>query len=252
MFQTMSRICIQVVFFMATILVPALSMGAEPTPFRAVYNASYKGFPIGATGIRELKKTADGQYLLTARAHNFLGAIDQQTTFTLDKNDRIVPVEYQYHRTGIGPNRTTVLKFDWHNKRVTDGDTAKPWDLLLNPGTQDDLSYQLMLRNDLTRAWRQGEDSPKLTYDIADDGQLKEYSFAVEGKAIVKTPIGEFKTVKATRTDGNPNRVTNFWLAPAYNFMLIKFEQTEPDGSGFELLLRQAEFGGKKVSANEN
>ena len=245
----MSRICFAIVGFVAIGILPALSAAAEPVPFKAVYKARYLGFPIGATGVRELRKMDDGSWLLTSRAHNFLGTIAEQTTFKLDKQNRVVPEEYQYHRTGIGRNRSTVLKFNWQKLQVTEGDDGKPWKLALKPGTQDNLSYQFSLRSDLTDAWHEGKQWPLLSYQIADDGQLKEYSFKVIGKETVKTPIGKFETIKATRTDGNPERHTNFWLAPAYNFLLIKFEQIEPNGHGFQLLLRQAEFDGKKIKA---
>ena len=247
----MSRICILAGILLAAVAMPAIAAANEPVPFRAVYKARYYGFPIGATGIRELKKEADGRYLLTSRAHNFLGTIDERTTFTLDGNNRVVPEQYQYRRTGIGRNRTTLLKFDWSNRQITEGDDATPWKIALKPGTQDNLSYQFMLRSDLTDAWRRGEEWPTLKYTIADDGQLKEYSFRVVGEETVKTAIGEFKTVKATRTGGNPKRITNFWLAPAYNFLLIRFEQIEPNGGGFELMLRRAKFDGKDIKGGK-
>lgn len=223
-----------------------------PVPFKAVYKARYIGFPIGATGVRELKKLDNGSWLLTSKAHNFLGTIDERTTFKLGKHNRIVPEEYQYHRTGIGPNRSTILKFDWHKMRVLEDGKHKPWRMALRPGTQDNLSYQFSLRSDLTDAWRRGQQWPTLSYHIADDRQLKDYSFRVVGEETVKTPIGNFKTIKATRIHGNPKRVTDFWLAPAYNFLLIKFRQTEPNGHGFELLLRKAEFDGKSIGAAGN
>ncbi|HKI73838.1 MAG TPA: DUF3108 domain-containing protein [Pseudomonadales bacterium] len=247
MFQTTSRIRALIVFLAIMPFVCASAEADPPTPFRAIYKARFKGFPIGATGVRELQKQDDGHYVLTSKAYNFLGKIVEQTAFTMD-GDAVLPNEYQYHRTGIGKNRSTVMKFDWKEMLATNELENRTTKLVIPTGTQDKLSYQFKLRHDLTRAYEADEDWPALSYKIDDDGELKEYAFKVVGKEVIDTPIGKFETVKATRSDGNPNRTTNFWLAPAYEFMLVRFEQTEPDGHGFELLLRQAEFDGKKIS----
>ena len=122
--------------------------------------------------------------------------------------------------------------------------------MAIEQGVQDKLSYQFELRNQLVEAREKGEDYPELSYKIADGGHLKVYSFKIVGEERVRTPLGVFNTVKATRTDGNPDRVTDFWLAPQYDYLLVKFEQTEPDGDGFELVLRKAQFDGKEVKAD--
>lgn len=248
MFQIISRISILTVTLLATSVLAATPATAEPVPFKAVYTVRFLGTIFGARGERELKKLDDGTWLLTSRAHNFLGTITEQSSFVMGKNNQIIPREYQYHRTGIGPNRSTVLRFDWDKMQITTENQGKTWDSPLEPGTQDKLSYQYMLRHDLVLAGLKNGATPIFTYRIADDDGVKEYSFKVVGAGRVKTPIGTFKTVQATRTDGNPKRKTNFWLAPAYNYLLIRFEQTEPNGRGFELQLRQAEFNGKRVS----
>ena len=91
---------------------------AEPVPFRATYKADYKGLPVSATGIRELTKLSDNRFLLSSTAESFFASIVEQSVFQLDENDNAMPLEYQYHRTGIGKNRHDVLAFDWANMKV--------------------------------------------------------------------------------------------------------------------------------------
>lgn len=251
MFQIISRISILAVTLLATTALAEPVATDQPVPFKATYYAKFKGFFIGATGVRELKKQPDGTWLLTSLAYNFLGKIREQSTFEIGKDNRIIPREYLYHRTGVGPNRNTVLEFNWAKKELNAENQGKTWNAPLKPGTQDKLSYQYMLRHDLMLAGAKDGESPTFSYRIADDDGFKEYSFKVVGKERVKTRIGTFDTVKATRTDGNPKRKTNFWLAPAYNYLLIRFEQTEPNGGGFELQLRKAEFDGKQIRAGD-
>lgn len=220
----------------------------EPTPFRAEYQAKYKGFPISATGIRELTRTEDGRYLMTSSAKSFLASIHEQTLFTLGDKDEIVPVEYQYHRTGIGRNRSAVLTFDWDSMEVLNNVQSKPWHMAITDGTQDKLSYQQRMRAELASAWQTESPWPELHYQVADGGHLKEYSFQILGEEMIETPIGRVRTIKASRVRNDDDRSTIFWLAPEYDFLLVRFEQTEKDGDGFKLMLKEAEFDGEPVA----
>ncbi|MFT5927761.1 MAG: hypothetical protein ACI805_000877, partial [Candidatus Azotimanducaceae bacterium] len=86
-----------------------------------------------------------------------------------------------------------------------------------------------------------------LDYVIADGGKLKNYSFKVIGEEEIDTPLGKMKTIKVSRVKDTRNRESTFWLAPEYDFLLVRFQQLEADGDGFELLLREAEFEGRKL-----
>ncbi|XOV89553.1 MAG: DUF3108 domain-containing protein [Pseudomonadota bacterium] len=218
--------------------------GAEPTPYRAVYKANYKGVPISATGIRELRRIDEDEYLLTSSAKSFIASIDEQTRIRFDSTKAVIPIEYQYHRTGLGKNRSDVLTFDWDAARARQGDQ---WSLDLVAGVQDKLSYQLEMRDDLVQARDLGAEWPEMHYQVAENGALREYVFRVVGEESVDTPAGVFSTIKATRVRENSSRVTNFWLAPDYDFMLVRFEQIEDNGRGFTLLLKEAEFNGEPL-----
>ena len=62
--------------------------------------------------------------------------------------------------------------------------------------------------------------------------------------------MGNIPTLKITRVGEEHGRSTIFWLALDYDFMLVKFQQLKKDGSGFELLLDDAEFNGEKIQAD--
>ena len=82
-----------------------------------------------------------------------------------------------------------------------------------------------------------------LSYDIADDGKLKHYEFQVIGEEALETPIGTINTIKTTRINDKHDRKTIFWLAPEFEFLLVKFRQQDAEGRGFELRLQEATFG---------
>jgi hypothetical protein len=210
--------------------------------FRAVYKADYKGLPIRATGIRELSRTADNDYLLSSSANSFVASITEQSRFSLGDDNQIIPNEYQYHRKGIGKNRDATLRFDWAALQVENDVQARPWKMSIPLGALDKLSYQLQMRHDLAAAHHHDLPWPDLTYQVADGGKLKTYQFSVVGLELVTTPVGKFNALRVTRVRKDSDRITDFWLAPEYDFMLVRFIQKEEDRGGFELMLKEATF----------
>ncbi len=236
-----------------SLVLAASHAGAEPTPYRAVYKASYNGVPISATGIRELRRTVDGQFVLSSIAKSILASVTETTTFDLGGSETIRPLQYEYERTGIGRNRADILRFDWEAQKVVRIADQDGWERDLEPGMHDRLSYQQEMREDLLAAQRSGSDWPEMVYTVAeDDGRIREYRFRVVSEESIEVPAGQFNTIKAERVREHAERITHFWLAPEYDFLLVRFEQTEQDGGGFKLLLRSADFGGEPLGYVKN
>lgn len=220
---------------------------AEPTPFRAVYKAKYKGVPVVAEGIRELKKLHDNHYLLTASVKSWFISITEQSAFTWEPGHRLLPEEYQYHRRGIGRDRDAVLKFDWSIHQVLNDVQSKPWKMTIPDGTMDKLGYQIKMRADLQRYFSQTTQKPKLSYLIADGGRVKTYNFKILGDEYIDTPVGRLNTVKLARFRKNDKRSTIFWLAKDWQFLLVRLEQVESGKASFNLFLKQATVNGIAV-----
>ncbi len=219
---------------------------AEPSLYRVVYKADYKGLPVSAKGVRELSKAEDGTYLLSSVATALFASITETSKFSFD-GTQLQPIEYQYRRAGIGKKREAILSFDWDSNTVLNNVQNKPWTMDVPLGAMDKLLYQFKLREDLLSAHRSGEVWPELSYTIADGGKLKTYEFEVIGEEVIDTPIGPLKTIKAARVRDSRNRQSTFWLALDYELLLVRFQQIEADGDGFELFLREAEFNGQKL-----
>ncbi len=217
---------------------------ADPAPFRAVYRADYRGLPVSAVGIRELRQLDENRYVLSSSARTFFASVIEQSVFTLDETQPI-PIEYTYKRQGIGKNRTVILDFDREAGKVSD--RRKDWELKTTQLTLDKLLYQLKMRFDLLLAHKTHQPWPEMTYHIADNGRMKTYRFRVTGEEDIETPIGRLRTIKAIRLRESSERTTAFWLAPDYEFLLVRLLQTEGNGKGFELLLKEAEFDGQPV-----
>ncbi|MFT4798732.1 MAG: hypothetical protein ACJAYE_001962 [Candidatus Azotimanducaceae bacterium] len=223
-----------------------VNSGINPSLFRAVYKADYKGLPISAKGVRELTQDETGRYRLSSKATSIFASITETTEFTIEGSE-VIPYEYQYHRSGIGKKRDAILSFDWDSGTVLNDVQDKPWRMDVPTGALDKLLYQFKLREDLKAAYASGQPWPDLEYVIADGGKLKNYAFKVVGEEVIDTPLGKMNTIKAARVKDSRNRESMFWLSLDYDFLLVRFQQLKADGSGFELHLREAEFAGKKL-----
>lgn len=220
---------------------------AEPTPFRAVYKAKYKGIPVVAEGIRELTKLDDNHYLLTASVKSWLISITEQSAFTWQPGKGPVPEEYQYHRRGIGRDRDAILKFDWSTHQVLNDVQSKPWKMTIPDGAMDKLGYQVKMRADLQHYYSQAIQKPKLSYVIADGGRLKTYNFKILGDEYIDTPVGKLDTIKLARFRDNDKRSTIFWLAKDWQFLLVRLEQVASGKGTFNLFLTKATVNGVDV-----
>ena len=211
---------------------------AKPIPFRALYQANYKGLPINAVGVRELRETGSNKFLFSSSASTFFSSINEESLFSWD--ERIIPIEYRYIRQGLGKDKNDLITFDWETSTANYSSENH----IITHGVIDKLAYQLQLRQDLinvnTPPW------PKMSYSVMEGNHLKRYEFMIRGKQDTETLIGKFKTVKLDRIRDNTDRKTTFWLALEYDFLLIKFKQSEP-GDTFELLLKQAEINGRQI-----
>lgn len=242
------RLLVQLLLFGLALsqFAPQISQ-AEPTPFRAIYKAAYKGVPIVAEGIRELTKVSGNNYLLTNSVTSWLGSITEQSVFTWYPGDLILSEEYQYHRGGIGTNRDAILKFDWSTHQVLNDVQAKPWKMAIPDGCMDKLGYQIKMRADLLLHYSQSTQKPDLTYLIADGGRVKTYTFEILGEELIDTPVGRLSTIKVARLREDDKRSTIFWLAKDWQFLLVRLEQADSGKTSFNLSLKEATVNGTDV-----
>src|SRR5690625_8003441 len=86
---------------------------------------------------------------------------------------------------------------------------------------QDPLSYQVQLQRDLI------DGRENLSYQIANNGGLREYSFEVVDEEVLETPLRKVNTVKVMRSRKNHDRVTYAWLAKDWDNLLRRLQQQE-------------------------
>jgi hypothetical protein len=207
----------------ATEPVPVQTSGDSGiAPFIARYQADWKGISVGTSDIQLTQGAEPGQYLytwtITARGIFRIAYRDDlvQKSWLTATGDHVRPEKY-FGKEGAS---TVELNFDWQNKRATGVSETKPVDITLKEGAQDVMSIQVEVMLDLKNGHL-----PK-TFHIIDKDQLKEFNYAEEGSAKIRTAIGELDTVIVTSQRVGNNRILRMWFAPSLGFVPVQAERS--------------------------
>jgi hypothetical protein len=210
----------------------------EPAGFVAKFAIEWHGITAGYTTL-ELTRTAPDTY--TYKSSNvargifrlaFPDVISQTSTFTL-VNGEVRPVTYHADDGAPDSDKAVTLRFDWQTHRVSGIAEKKPVDLALQNGTQDTLSVQIELMNEVA-AGR----SPK-SFWLIDNDEIKEYKYTREGTETLDTPLGKLDTVRYRSEHAGSDRVTRLWLASALRYMPVRAERSRAGKVDFGLVIRE-------------
>lgn len=237
------RLTTSAIALVAALLSPA-SQGQESQllpSYNAIYETSIKGFKID--GYRSLRRDDNGIYRLNMKAKALLMTLTEESFFALADDGTLIPHSYQYTFTKpIGRPREQSITFDWSNM-VVNGKNKKTWQVPLMQGMSDRLNVLTALRMHMLH-----NGNTDYQANIVDKGEIKSYTVSYHGAERIKTPLGMIDTVLMARDDDK--RKSYFWLAPAWNYQLIRFVQEESDGDRYELNLKHLEFApGEEPSA---
>lgn len=210
-------------------LIPFTPVNATLTiaPFKVNYIINRNGMDL-VDMRRSLIKTGPDtyQFLSTSKATSNISwlirdRIKEQSLFTLQQPLR--PLSYQYEQKGGRKTQQTELLFDWSNKTVIDTLKNKAKPVSIPTGTSDKLLYQLQIMVDLAAGKRE------LNYTIAEKGRVHHYQFKHIGNETLKLSIGVYDTIILQRDTGK--RSTTIWCAPALDYLPVRIEHKEKDGS---------------------
>jgi hypothetical protein len=206
------------------------------TPYKARYQVSYRSISGGQIESTLRRGTAPGQWLYESRAFpNILGRVavspDARQRSTMEIfNGQMRPLTLVFD-DGIEESseerpKDVRMEFDWSAGHVRGESKGKPFDLPLQPGTQDSTSVQVAMIMELA-AGRE----PKM-FRIQNGAKLEEYKYWPEGRATVVTPYGQFETVIwASQREGS-KRVNRVWHAPQLGYVpvqAIQYNKGRPD-----------------------
>ena len=211
----------------------------ELVPFENQYSARLYGFTVTATSRLSLQQ--NGIYELVFDVEALIGRVTETSHVEWSaKDQQVIPLDYHYKRSGLGKNRDDALKIDWLKQSVVYPKDQSSWQFNATQKIQDNLSYQLQLRQDLINGKK------TLVYPLIDKKAIKDYKFEIVGEEELETPLGKVKTLKVKRAQTNDNRETFAWFAKDFQYMLVRLQQEE-NGSAYTIYISKASINGKAI-----
>jgi hypothetical protein len=221
----MSRLFFLLISAAAFLEVAAPAQAAPPSRLEIAYELLRDGSTLA--DIVERLEHGGGKYELveTWKGRGFyalLGTARRSSRGAIGA-DGLRPLEFSDERTGRSTSRAS---FDWSAKTLTMQYKGDPQTVPMPANAQDRLSFLLAF------AFVPPGANP-VGVSVADGGSISTYVFEVVGRERVKTPAGEFDTVKlARRKDGPADlRSTEIWLAPSRGHVPVRILVTEKDGT---------------------
>ncbi|HLA75027.1 MAG TPA: DUF3108 domain-containing protein [Gammaproteobacteria bacterium] len=234
------RRLISLLLWLLTATVALAADPQQPGNFVAHYTM-YKGNMILGDVRRSLSAANDGKFLFESAMHStglvavfVKDQVNERSLWTY-QNNKIKPVQYSYDKTGGRKERHVNLVFDWKKGIAKNTAPGADDEIPIEPGTYDQLVYQLALMYDL----QQGK--TELTYPMVDTHKFKTYQFRIAGEETLETPLGALKTVKVERVPQADGKKTILWCASSLKYLPVRIEEAQKDGDQFSILIRSVE-----------
>ncbi|MFO8140841.1 MAG: DUF3108 domain-containing protein [Marinobacter sp.] len=209
------------------------------TPYEASYSASMaKGVNLSGSGTRSLTDQGNNVWLYRTEVESFIADINESLVF-LWEDGQVVPLRYRYRMAGfLIRNREQSIDFDWQTGIAKGKYRDTSFELELRKGALDPLGYQLQLHQDLKAGKRD------VSYLVIDKARYDQDRFAVIDEESISTNGQTTKTLKAEKVRAEDSkRQTLMWFDPDQDYLLVRLLQIEPDGSEYELRLKDATIG---------
>lgn len=188
--------------------------------YEARYLIKFLGISAGES-VHRLIQRNDGLYHFESKTDPKFDWVPykylESTDFSWEENT-IKPQNYFYDIHEGKRSKRGNVAFDWEKNILTNMALKEPWEAVIPENVQDKLTQSLRLRYDLMR------NQTNLVYQVAEDDEVKTYSFRILGDEEITTPLGTFITVKVEHIHRKGHR-TNTWFAKRLDYLPIKINQ---------------------------
>lgn len=237
---------------------------ALPPEFNATYKVTRNLFDRDltlASAALRLERGRNGRYRYSSRLNpvRLIALIygEELTEFSRGRftRDGVLPDLYEMRLEGRKP-RSGSLVFDRARGEIVQNFKDHRVHQRVPPAkTFDRLSMQLAIASDLAAGERD------MQYLMADQNRLRVYRFEVTGEERLRTPIGEFDTLRVeltgqlrvedaegmdvdavkTANDFNGKGRTAFWFAPALDYLPVRIQHVDDDLGVFRMDIERME-----------
>ena len=212
--------------------------GWTPRPYQATYTAEYNGMSV----VAERSLTVDNSaYRIASSVKGLLGGMTETEDFHLDDSNRIRSDRYTAEKSFFGAKRREQQDIDHSTGIGVYQSKKKHREVSVAPDDLGPVTYQLQLRRHL-----QYQALP-VELQVLRRGRVKTYRFELLGEESIDTGLGRVDTVKVQRVRENSDRHTVFWLAPEWDYLIVKLAQREDDGEAYEMVLESAAIEGRDL-----
>lgn len=211
-------------------------------PFVASYTADWKQLPVSGSAERRLEKGDADQWHLIFKASMLVAGLTEESRFTY-KDETMLPVRYNYERSGLGSGKKVEQTFDWSAKQLSGDNNGKAVKQTLNKGLLDKSTYQLALQRDVANGLK------SMSYQVFDADEVETYDFRVLGEEMVETKVGQIDAIKVERVRDptQTSRRTTLWFAKDWDYLLVALNQVEKDGKEYQIMLKDGTVDGQSV-----
>ncbi len=215
---------------------------AELKPYTAQYVTKTRGISLKLD--RKLVQKKDGSFELTNGGSKIIAGFNEVAKFHVE-NARIIPGSYIYQGTGL-MNRRREVHFTRGAKAARSLYKDNWYDLPSSDNTFDRMSQMEEMRLQLLQDDTPGE---SFTVTVADGKRVKDYHLDYVGEEVLKTPVGNINTLHFERLHDDPDRTSETWLAPDWDYMMVKTLHVD-DGSPVEVTLTGGRINGVALKGN--
>ena len=222
-----------------SIVVAAHADDGAPKPFSARYQVQWHSITVGTSDlILKQLGSSTGEYEYTSKSNArgifriaFSDEITQTSTLLI-KDGRVQPLKFRGDDGTPSTKQDVALDFDWQNLRVKGVSEDKPVDIPLQADTQDPMSVQISLMVALANG------HPPTLVRLADKDEIKDFQYVNEGRATLKTALGDLETVVLSSHRAGTSRVMRLWFSPSLGYLPVQAQRSKDDKVEFSMLLK--------------
>lgn len=202
---------------------PSVKANAPQSPlasYSARYEISWHGIPTGES-IHRLYQQKDGQYHFESQTQPKIRALPFyhfESSHFKWVDGKILPQKYTYHFREGKRRKSGKVTFNYATNKILNLALSEPWETDIPENVQDKITQGLSLRQALKAG------NKNLTFTVAEEDKLKDYTFVILGEERLKTKLGLMDVIKVEHTSRKGAKTT-FWLAKKLDYVPVKMTQ---------------------------
>lgn len=212
------------------------------TPYSVMYKTAVHGLSISMS--RNLESGPDNSFTFTNSGKILVAGIHEVSVFRVE-GLRVLPRSYIYQGSGL-INRRREVHFTPGAEAIRSLYKDQWYELPYTEDTLDRMSQQEQLRLMLLNA---EDPTMDVTLRVADGKRVKDYRLVFIGEETLDTPMGKIDTLRFERLHKSPDRKSETWVAPAWDYLMVKTLHVE-DGDPVEMILTEGTLDGKPIQGN--